>query len=173
MSQTLPELAQDFVHTSKDFKQPKRVILRLRVNEFENCAPTEFDRAIMAYLASAGRSVDELQQRIHYSHIEPLQPPELKQTSFHIVLDIEKGMLKDPDFEKIEHEVHRVRRARDGTLSEFAPSLRTRLKSKQLGESDSKPRRGAKLCMYKKCEALPIPFIPGQTSPLSREIRQL
>ncbi|KAF7588283.1 hypothetical protein BBP40_005937 [Aspergillus hancockii] len=40
----------------------------------------------------------------------------MKQKSFHIVLDIEKDMLKDPDFGKVEHEVHRVRRARDGTL---------------------------------------------------------
>lgn len=39
----------------------------------------------------------------------------MKQKSFHIVLDIEKDMLKDPDFEQLEHEVHRVRRARDGT----------------------------------------------------------
>ncbi|KAJ9301884.1 hypothetical protein DTO271G3_750 [Paecilomyces variotii] len=95
---------------------PKRVILRLRVSDFDNHGPAELDRAIMAYLSSAGRSVNELSQRIHHSHIEPLQSPEMKQKSFHIVLDIEKDMLKDPDFEQLEHEVHRVRRARDGTL---------------------------------------------------------
>ncbi|PGH35731.1 hypothetical protein GX50_01444 [[Emmonsia] crescens] len=97
-------------------KHPKRVILRLRVDEFDDCNPTEFDSAIMAYLASAGRPANELQQRIHHSHIEPLQPPEMKQRSFHIVLDIEKDMLRDPDLERVEHEVHRVRRAKDGTL---------------------------------------------------------
>ncbi|OJD20430.1 hypothetical protein ACJ73_08235 [Blastomyces percursus] len=70
----------------------------------------------MAYLESAGRPVDELGQRIHHSHIEPLQPPEMKQRSFHIVLDIEKAMLRDPDLGTVEHEVHRVRRAMDGTF---------------------------------------------------------
>ncbi|OAX80566.1 hypothetical protein ACJ72_00694 [Emergomyces africanus] len=52
-------------------KHQKRVILRLRVNEFEDCNPTEFDSAIMAYLAFAGRPVNELRQRIHHSHIKP------------------------------------------------------------------------------------------------------
>ena len=119
MSEISRESALDAVPTSETFpKHPKRVILRLRVNEFEDCNPTEFDCAIMAYLASRGRPVDELRQRIHHSHIEPLQAPELKQRSFHIVLDIEKDMLRDPDLETVEHEVHRVHRARDGTLYE-------------------------------------------------------
>ncbi|OJD19358.1 hypothetical protein AJ78_00720 [Emergomyces pasteurianus Ep9510] len=55
-------------------KRPKRVILRLRVDEFDDCNPTEFDSAIMAYLASAGRPVDELQQRIHHSHTNLFSP---------------------------------------------------------------------------------------------------
>lgn len=117
MSETSGESAVDAVPTFASFpKHPKRVILRLRVNEFDGRNPTEFDRAIMAYLASAGRPVDELTQRIHHSHIEPLQPPEMKQRSFHIVLDIEKDMLSDPEFETVEHEVHRVHRAKNGTL---------------------------------------------------------
>ncbi|OAX84896.1 hypothetical protein ACJ72_00718 [Emergomyces africanus] len=69
-----------------------------------------------AYLASSGRPVDELTRRIHYSHIEPLQPPKMKQRSFHIVLDIDKDMLSDPDFERVEHEVHRVHRATNDTF---------------------------------------------------------
>ncbi|KAK2778756.1 hypothetical protein FQN53_001653 [Emmonsiellopsis sp. PD_33] len=104
--------------TSKSFpKRPKRVILRLRVNEFDGYSSTEFDHAIMAYLASVGRPVDELTKRIHYSHVEPLQPPEMKQRSFHIVLDVEKDMLSDPDFDRVEHEVHRVRRTKNGTCT--------------------------------------------------------
>ncbi|EER45171.1 conserved hypothetical protein [Histoplasma capsulatum H143] len=118
MSETSRESAVDAGPTFEGFpKHPKRVILRLRVNEFDGRNPTEFDRAIMAYLASAGRSVDELTQKIHHSHIEPLQPPEMKQRSFHIVLDIEKDMLSDPDLERVEHEVHRVHRAKNGELS--------------------------------------------------------
>lgn len=117
MSETSRESAVDAGPTFEGFpKHPKRVILRLRVNEFDGRNPTEFDRAIMAYLASAGRPVDELTQKIHHSHIEPLQPPEMKQRSFHIVPDIEKDMLSDPDFERVEHEVHRVHRAKNGTL---------------------------------------------------------
>jgi len=129
MSEISRESALDAVPTSESFpKHPKRVILRLRVNEFDDCNPTEFDCAIMAYLASAGRPVDELRQRIHHSHIEPLQPPEMKQRSFHIVLDIEKDMLRDPDLERVEHEVHRVRRAKDGTLYGYQHlTLRIRL----------------------------------------------
>ncbi|OAX81898.1 hypothetical protein ACJ72_03766 [Emergomyces africanus] len=119
---TMPNISResvlDTVPTSESFsKHPKRVILRLRVNEFDDRNPTEFDSAIMAYLESAGRPVDELGQRIHHSHIEPFQSPEMKQRSFHIVLDIEKAMLRDPDLETVEHEVHRVRRAKDGTFT--------------------------------------------------------
>jgi len=31
-------------------RHPKRIVLRLRVNDFVSCHPAEFDRAIMAYL---------------------------------------------------------------------------------------------------------------------------
>ncbi|KKZ61747.1 hypothetical protein EMCG_03695 [[Emmonsia] crescens] len=104
--------------TSGDFhKGPKRVILRLRVNEFDGRDSTEFDSTIKAYLTSAGRPVDEFHSRIHHSHIEPFQPLEMKQTSFHIVLDIEKDMLRDPDLGEVQHEVHRVRRDMDGTFT--------------------------------------------------------
>lgn len=117
MSETSEESTPDTIPSSDGFcKHPKRVILRLRVNEFDDCHPTEFDNAIMAYLKSAGRPADELGRRIHHSHIEPLQSPELRQTSFHIVLDIEKDMLRNPDLGEVDHEVHRVRRAEDGTL---------------------------------------------------------
>lgn len=40
----------------------------------------------------------------------------LQEKSFHIVLDLDKDMLKDPDLGTVEHEVHRVRRAEDGSL---------------------------------------------------------
>lgn len=119
MSQTFTS-AQNPTSTSEIFsKHPKRAILRLRVNEFDGRSSTEFDHAIMAYLKSAGRPVDEIQKRIHHSHIEPFQPPELNQKSFHIVLDIEKDMLREPNLETVEHEVHRVRRAEDGTLYDY------------------------------------------------------
>lgn len=114
----------DIVSTSESKpKHPKRVILRLRANQFPGHSSREFDYAIMAYLASVGRATDEHDRGIHYSHVEPLQPYEMNQKSFHIVLDIEKDMLADPDFETVDHEVHRVRRAKDGTLYEYCPLI--------------------------------------------------
>ncbi|KLJ11488.1 hypothetical protein EMPG_13320 [Blastomyces silverae] len=54
------------------------------MDEFDGGSSIEYDSAIIAYLESAGRPADELKQRIHQSHIEPFQPPELNQKSFHI-----------------------------------------------------------------------------------------
>ncbi|KAK2808745.1 hypothetical protein FQN50_004417 [Emmonsiellopsis sp. PD_5] len=132
--------------TPKPFpRHPKRVILRLRVDEFDGHSPTEFDHAIMAYLASVGRPVDELSKRIHHSHIEPFQPPELKQRSFHIVLDIEKDMLSDPDFDMVEHEVHRVRRTKNGTLYDNGIIITPYLLSNLRNASNQSPWKTSKV----------------------------
>lgn len=95
---------------------PKRIILRLRVNEFDSSSPTDFDRVVIAYLESAGRRPEELAERLHQSHVEPFQAPEMNQKSFHIILDQDKDMLIDPDLETVEHEVYRVRRAQNDSL---------------------------------------------------------
>jgi hypothetical protein len=97
-------------------EQPKRVVLRLRVNEFDGLGPDEFNYAIKAYLKSAGRPVQEIDQNQHFSDIEPFQAPELKQRTFHIVLDIDKDLVNDPDFKTLPHEAYRVRRGKDGKL---------------------------------------------------------
>ena len=96
--------------------QPKRVILRLRVNEFSGRDPSEYNDAIKAYLIFAERPASEIVDNKHYAHIEPFQAPELQQTSFHITLDIEKDLLYNPDFETIPHEIYRVRRNEHGDL---------------------------------------------------------
>ncbi|KAL5334670.1 hypothetical protein BJX70DRAFT_351118 [Aspergillus crustosus] len=96
---------------------PKRIILRLRVQDFESSHPSELNCAIIAYLHSAGRSSDELAEGKLRSHIEPFQAPELKQKTFHIILDLDKNQLTNPDLGSVEHEVHRVRRANDGSDS--------------------------------------------------------
>lgn len=96
--------------------QPKRVILRLRVNEFEGRDSSEYNEAIEAYIAFAGYSVNELEEGKHYAHIEPYQAPELQQRSFHIILDIEKDMLDNPNVQKLPHEIYRVRRDKRGIL---------------------------------------------------------
>jgi hypothetical protein len=53
--------------------QPKRVILRLRVNQFEGRDSSEYDEAIKAYLTFAKRPTSELAANKHYAHIEPFQ----------------------------------------------------------------------------------------------------
>jgi hypothetical protein len=101
---------------------PKRVILRLRVNEFEGEGRSwqEYVDAIRAYLTWAGRSTSEYegpyQTRKHFAHVEPFQEPEIKQTRFHVVLDMEQDMLKSPNLATVPHEIYRVRRNAEGDL---------------------------------------------------------
>jgi len=97
-------------------KQPKRVILRLRVNEFDGPDSFKFNDAIKTYLAFAERPLEELELNIHFAHIEPFQDPELQQTSFHITLDIEKNMLHNPNVKDLPHEVYRIRPNNEGNL---------------------------------------------------------
>jgi hypothetical protein len=114
--------------------QPKRVILRLRVNEFEGedrSWEQDVD-AIQAYLTWAGRPKSEYDEdasyktRKHYAHVEPFQAPELQQTTFHVVLDMEQDMLDDPDFDTVPHEIYRVRRDKEENLYDLAASSPTR-----------------------------------------------
>src|SRR5271167_1481952 len=96
--------------------RPKRVILRLRVNEFDEDGHGWEDHvdAIKAYLIWAGRSASEydgpFEARKHFAHVEPFQQPELNQTTFHVILDMEQHSLKDPSFNDVPHEIYRVRR---------------------------------------------------------------
>ena len=100
-------------------RQPKRVVLRLRVKDFEGNSSSEHDDAIMAYLVFAGRSSNELEKTKFFAHIEPFQDPELRQTSFHIVLDMEKDLVEDTDLQSLPHEIYRVRRDQHGILWEL------------------------------------------------------
>lgn len=95
---------------------PRRVILRLRVDDFDGqdaLSPTE---AISEYMVFAGRSSTELQEKRNYAHIEPFQSPELRKTSFHIMLDMEKDLVDNPDLTRLPHEMYRVRRDVHGKL---------------------------------------------------------
>jgi hypothetical protein len=86
---------ENFVATSATSKsQPKRVIPRLRMNQFEGRDTSGYDDAIKAYLTFAKRPTSELAANKHYAHMEPFQDPEIPQTSFHIILDMEKDMLE-------------------------------------------------------------------------------
>lgn len=93
--------------------QPKRVILRLRANEFEGRdLNSEFGNAIKAYLAFAGRPTSEHEENKHYIHIEP--PHDIPNSSFHITLDLEKD--RNSSIRNLPHEIYRVRRDRQGNL---------------------------------------------------------
>ncbi len=101
---------------------PKRVILRLRVNEFEGDGRNweQYIDAINTYLIWAGRSIQEYegdyQTRRHFAHVEPFQAPELNQKTFHVILDIEQHSLRYANFDHIPHEIYRVRRNENGDL---------------------------------------------------------
>ena len=103
-------------------KAPKRVILRLRVNEFEGEGRSweQYSDAIKTYLIWAGRHTHEYegeyQTRRHFAHVEPFQALELNQKTFHVILDIEQHSLAEADFDSLPHEVYRVRRNEEGDL---------------------------------------------------------
>jgi hypothetical protein len=103
--------------------KPKRVILRLRVNEFDEDGHSweEHVDAIKAYLVWAGRPASEYEgafnTRKHFAHVEPFQPYDFKQTTtFHVILDMEQHSLKDPNLDDVPHEIYRIRRNQDGNL---------------------------------------------------------
>jgi hypothetical protein len=50
------------------------------------------------------------------AHIEPFQDPEITQTSFHIILDMERHMLEDPNLQNLPHEIYRIRHDDQGIL---------------------------------------------------------
>jgi hypothetical protein len=92
------------------------------VNEFEGEGRSweQHVDAIKAYLVWAGRLTSEYEgeyeERKHFAHVEPFQAPELKQKTFHIVLDIEQHLLEEPNFDNLPHEIYRVRRDKEGNL---------------------------------------------------------
>ena len=98
------------------------MILRLRVNEFEGEGRSWEQQvdAIKAYILWASRQTSEyegpFEKRKHFAHVEPFQQPELKQTSFYVVLDIEQHLLKSPNLDDVPYEVYRVRRNQEGNL---------------------------------------------------------
>ncbi|KAL5313250.1 hypothetical protein ACEPPN_018983 [Leptodophora sp. 'Broadleaf-Isolate-01'] len=108
-------MASDTSATFFDSKA-KRVVLRLKVSDFEGRQSSECVDAIKAYLLFAKRPTDEYEAEKHHAHIEPFQSPELRQTSFHIIIDIEKDMLDNGEFQSLPHEIYRIRRNEQGAL---------------------------------------------------------
>lgn len=73
-------------------------------------------RLQVRYLTFAKYSTGELDENKQFVHIEPCQDPELKQTTFHITLDINKDLIDDPIFQVLPHEVYHIRRYEQGNL---------------------------------------------------------
>ncbi|KAF4637757.1 hypothetical protein G7Y89_g309 [Cudoniella acicularis] len=115
-------MASPILATSSEHN-PRRVVLRLKVSDFKGCGSSEYDNAIKAYLLFAGRLTNEHEMNKHYAHIEPFQSPELQQTSFHIIIDIEKYMIDDGEFRNLPHEIYRIRRNEQGIFSNDAKCL--------------------------------------------------
>lgn len=97
--------------------QPKRVILRLRCNEFDDTIES-YNEAIKAYLSSEGRTFTEYEESRHIAHFQCHQDYQENNpsASFHIILDIEKAAIREPDWDTLPHEIYRIRRQKgDGT----------------------------------------------------------
>ncbi|KAE8165628.1 hypothetical protein BDV40DRAFT_58596 [Aspergillus tamarii] len=91
----------------------KCVILRLRGGDFlPNFCLEDLDDAIRAYLVSSGRSVHELKQIIHSVY----QEHSLVLGLFYIIIDLHKDQLRNSELNDVQHELHRIRRAEDGTM---------------------------------------------------------
>ncbi|KAM3517869.1 hypothetical protein NHJ13051_008247 [Beauveria bassiana] len=90
-----------------DNGEPKRVILRLRLNEFEDDDSSHTD-ATAAYLKAIGRKMDECgPQGRHVPHVEMRQEymENNPRASFHITLDM-KHAVREPDMNKLPHAGH-------------------------------------------------------------------
>jgi hypothetical protein len=104
---SIPETTQPTVPESR----PNRVILRLRVSDFEK--PFQwygYPTAVEAYLSWAGRSVTDYRERKHNVFVEPLQDPELRQTKFHIIIDFYPLSFDVQDLDRVHHEIFLIKR---------------------------------------------------------------
>ncbi|KAF7587358.1 hypothetical protein BBP40_007370 [Aspergillus hancockii] len=94
-------------------KQPKRVILQLRVDQFVDCSQDDFEKAIEKYLMVFGRSITEIHSGRHFIHIEPFQSEDVPQKYFHIILDMEQGQ-GPVSLHTLPHELFHIRRTDKG-----------------------------------------------------------
>lgn len=110
-------------------EDPKRVILRLRVNEFEGKGNSweEHLDAIQTYFILAERSTNEYEGdhriRRQSAHVELFQALELRQTTFHVILDVKQLWISAANFNLLPHEVYQVGRNRQGQLKGMAIDL--------------------------------------------------
>ncbi|KAE8330633.1 hypothetical protein BDV39DRAFT_202041 [Aspergillus sergii] len=102
------------VSTDK-LNQPKRIILQHRENDFNDWSWEDYHSVIRAYAALSGRPVDEFDRKIHHAHVQT--PFAAVRGFFYMILDLHKDLLRNPDLSQVQHELYRVCRAEDGTIS--------------------------------------------------------
>jgi hypothetical protein len=106
-SPTIQETTQPIVSGPR----PNRVILRCRVSDFDK--PFQwygYPTAVEAYLTWAGRSVTGYKERTHNVSVELLQDPELRQTKFHIIIDLYSLSFDVQNLDQVHHEIFLIRR---------------------------------------------------------------
>ncbi|KAB8073819.1 hypothetical protein BDV29DRAFT_174800 [Aspergillus leporis] len=94
-------------------RQPKRVILQLRIDQFVGGSQDDFEKAIEKYLTVFGRSISEIRSGRHFIHIEPFQSEDVPQKYFHIILDMEQGQ-GPVSLLTLPHELFHIRRTDKG-----------------------------------------------------------
>lgn len=89
---------------------PKRIILRLRENDFPNMLYPEIVECVKHFLALDGRPVEEADDHDkHYLHFQPPSPePPQTNPRFHIILDMDVAEHSGPLPVDFPHEIYRV-----------------------------------------------------------------
>lgn len=103
----------------------KRVILRLRDNDFPDVSYADIVACVQAFLSFSSRSPDELSQARHFFHFQPPNPHILQPNPrFHIIIDIEKTKHSGRLPEDFPHEIYRISRL-NGEMYVFHDEFRT------------------------------------------------
>lgn len=91
---------------------PTRVILRMRVKDFDNESYSWFDSesAVEAYLSWAKRPLSEYQERKHGIFVELHQDLEVQQKWFHVLLDLNALLFEVKNMNEVHHEIYEVKR---------------------------------------------------------------
>ncbi|KAJ9368981.1 hypothetical protein DTO282E5_6313 [Paecilomyces variotii] len=95
---------------------PKRVVLRLRSNEFDNGSPQEIVKISHKFLESSG--YNKTGRDNHFVHAEPPQPEPRRH--FHITLDINYRN-NTPDMQTLPFEFFRVNKNLEFKPLELGP----------------------------------------------------
>lgn len=84
--------------------------------------------AIQAYVTRTGCPASEYEgltrKAKHFAHVEPFQKPELKQTTFHVILDVDQNMPIEPSLNILLSQIYRLRRDTEGNLCDSVAPFR-------------------------------------------------